>query len=37
MVEVQSSYLDARFSALHSNGLGLFALFGCYGYITYNL
>jgi hypothetical protein len=37
MVEVQVCQLDARFSALHRNGLRLFALLVYYGYITNNL
>jgi hypothetical protein len=37
MVEVQSFELNAQFSALLSNGLGLLALLDYYGYITYNL
>jgi hypothetical protein len=37
MAEVQSCELDARFSALLSNGLGLFALLDYHGYITDNL
>jgi hypothetical protein len=34
MVEVHICELDARFSALLINGLGLFALLGYHGYIT---
>jgi hypothetical protein len=37
MVEVQSSELDARFAALLSTGLGLFALLVYHGHITYSL
>jgi hypothetical protein len=37
MSGVQSCELDARLSALLSNGLGLLALLGYHGYITYDI
>jgi hypothetical protein len=37
MVEFQIGEFDARFSALLSNGLGLFVLLGYHGYSTYKL
>jgi hypothetical protein len=37
MVEVQICEFDAWFPALFSNGLGLLALLGYHGYITYNV